>query len=186
MTTGIDYTEDGRAQSPAGGQGGIQRLQMSEADTAAGQRTEGRGFQSSVCVGGRLVTRCRLEPQWTDLPGNHWSQGGFAAAEDTCFSLPTPPSIHPSVPPILQSGKSNRQGSDPLIQNRVEKGQETDPGARARACTAVSPQSHSHSARILHTSILQPKVIVSCSKVSANGIYSDYTDVTLSNNSLSR
>lgn len=146
-----------------------------------------RGGDSRARLGvGGLVTRCRLEPQWTDLPGNHWSQGGFTAAEDACFSLPTPPSIHPSVPPILQSGKSNRQGSGLLIQNRVEKGQETDPGARARVCTAVSPRSHSHSARILHTSILQPKVNVSCSEVSANGIYSDYTDVTLSNNSLSR
>ena len=104
MTTGIDYTGDGRAQSPAGGQGGVQRLQMSEADTAAGQRTDGRGFQSS----GGLVTRCRLQPQWTDLPGNPWSQGAFAAAEEgkKYLLLPPYPALHSPIsashPPVWE------------------------------------------------------------------------------------
>ena len=30
---------------------------------------------------GCLVTRCRLEPQWTDSRGNPFSQEGFRAAE---------------------------------------------------------------------------------------------------------
>lgn len=54
---GIDYTGDGRAQRPARGQWGIQRLQRQEADTAAEQMGGGR-----VAELRGIVTRCRLDP----------------------------------------------------------------------------------------------------------------------------
>lgn len=108
-----------------------------------------------------------------DLPGNNWSQRSCAAAErEKCL-------------PSSGLGKATYRDHTPLIPNRVGEGQEKAPRLTARICTAGTLRGYSHSAACglsgtQHTSILQPKVKVSCSKISATGTYSDSTDVTLS------
>lgn len=107
----------------------------------------------------------------------------------TCASLPTPTLGTRQCFPSFSLGKANHRGHTPWIQNRVGKGQEKASGKTAKACPAVTLQSYSHStlcvlSRTQYISILQPRVKVSCSKVSATDICSDCTNVTLSNNRL--
>ena len=66
--------------SPARGRGhwGIQRLQCGKLTLPWGRGQMGGGPGAGW---GCLVTRCRLEPQWTDSRGNPCSQEGFRAAE---------------------------------------------------------------------------------------------------------
>ena len=132
----------------------------------------------------QLETRTTVDwTVWQQLEQERSSSCREEGEEVPVTRSPSLPSIHLFMPPILQAWKSNQWGSDPLIQDGIGKGQEND---LRKTRTAGTLGSYFHSvlcvvSRTLHTSILQPKVIVSCSKVSTTNIYSDCTDVTLTN-----
>lgn len=179
---GIDSTRDGRAQRPARGQRGIQRLQRQEANTAAEQMGGGGGCraqgychqaQAGTLWPCRATTRAREAVQ---------PQGGREEKDLFLHSFP-------KCLPILQPWKSNPWGSYPSDSEQGRKRTRKTPRITAGRGIALNLQRYSHSvvcglSMTQHTSILQAKVNVSSSKALATGLCSDGTDVTLSSNSL--
>lgn len=102
---------------------------------------------------------------------------------------PASPSLHPLSSDLSVPWKSNPQGSHPFDQNGragARKRPEGNNQDRLRGDPSkLSSLSSLRSFRTQQKSILQPKVNVSCSKVSGADIYSDCTGVILCNDSLS-